>query len=433
VHHQTDTPITKAVLPASHSLATKVDDPCHAKYKNQTACDADTSTGGGCTWCKCAAVPSSCWTKENAKKLPAGVYTCDSLALTGKPLSPAAAAKPETHAELIHDLRTSVHHQTDTPITKAVLPASHSLATKVDDPCHAKYKNQTACDADTSTGGGCTWCKCAAVPSSCWTKENAKKLPAGVYTCDSSPAAIPSVQPSPISSAGTTDVEALIRDTSKMLSNVLSDSLGKLCAFGECCKSSSQDGCQVQMECVGTNVQVPSAATRANTLDSLADAAISCEADRALVATARKQASDETHALPTAACAASTCKQLHRCVVDMSSSAVMAMLISRSERNPSAVALEFETDLRNCATFDSSAMIAIRPGSVRALWSRHGSARAPDSGHTEASPQLAAAIGVATLCIIGAIIFSVVYRIERRKQRFLGHPLLKRAEAVHVW
>merc|ERR1712139_223485 len=115
VHHQTDTPITKAVLPASHSLATKVDDPCHAKYKNQTACDADTSTGGGCPWCKCAAVPSSCWTKENAKKLPSGVYTCDSLALTTKPLSPAAAAKPETHAELIHDLRTSVHPQTGTP------------------------------------------------------------------------------------------------------------------------------------------------------------------------------------------------------------------------------------------------------------------------------------------------------------------------------
>jgi len=40
----------------------------------QSACDA----ASGCTWCKCAALPSKCWTKEDAAKLPAGVYVCDS-------------------------------------------------------------------------------------------------------------------------------------------------------------------------------------------------------------------------------------------------------------------------------------------------------------------------------------------------------------------
>ena len=31
-----------------------------------------------CLWCECAAVPSSCYTKEDAKGLPPGVFTCDS-------------------------------------------------------------------------------------------------------------------------------------------------------------------------------------------------------------------------------------------------------------------------------------------------------------------------------------------------------------------
>jgi len=41
--------------------------------KSATSCDADAK----CTWCKCAALPSQCWTLADAKKLPAGVYVCD--------------------------------------------------------------------------------------------------------------------------------------------------------------------------------------------------------------------------------------------------------------------------------------------------------------------------------------------------------------------
>ena len=40
--------------------------------------DADAQKGV-CTWCKCGALPSSCWTVDNAKKLPPSVYICDSL------------------------------------------------------------------------------------------------------------------------------------------------------------------------------------------------------------------------------------------------------------------------------------------------------------------------------------------------------------------
>jgi cathepsin B len=57
-------------------------DPCHNKYTTAAACLADHTTGGGCSWCKCAAVPSSCWTVSNAKKLPAGVYQCNTTNIT---------------------------------------------------------------------------------------------------------------------------------------------------------------------------------------------------------------------------------------------------------------------------------------------------------------------------------------------------------------
>merc|ERR550537_133930 len=42
-------------------------------YTTQSACDANST----CTWCKCSAVPSACWTKKDASGLPPGVYTCD--------------------------------------------------------------------------------------------------------------------------------------------------------------------------------------------------------------------------------------------------------------------------------------------------------------------------------------------------------------------
>jgi len=57
-------------------VAAQDDDQCHTTYHDQAACDAQK---GVCTWCKCGALPSSCWTVDNAKKLPPSVYICDSL------------------------------------------------------------------------------------------------------------------------------------------------------------------------------------------------------------------------------------------------------------------------------------------------------------------------------------------------------------------
>jgi len=48
------------------------DDACHSAHSSEADCVKDSK----CSWCKSAAVPSSCATKENAKKLPPGVFDC---------------------------------------------------------------------------------------------------------------------------------------------------------------------------------------------------------------------------------------------------------------------------------------------------------------------------------------------------------------------
>ena len=52
-------------------------DPCYEKYHDETSCNGDNTTGGGCVWCKCAAVPSACFTKADAARLPPSIYHCE--------------------------------------------------------------------------------------------------------------------------------------------------------------------------------------------------------------------------------------------------------------------------------------------------------------------------------------------------------------------
>lgn len=71
-------------------------------------------------------------------------------------------------------------------LTTAVIAGLSAGALAQNDPCKAAHSDEKSCDADKTTGGGCTWCKCEALPSSCWTISNSKKLPPAVYQCDSS-------------------------------------------------------------------------------------------------------------------------------------------------------------------------------------------------------------------------------------------------------
>lgn len=52
------------------------EDPCYEMHHDEASCVADTTSGGGCVWCKCAALPSACFTRANAETLPPSVYDC---------------------------------------------------------------------------------------------------------------------------------------------------------------------------------------------------------------------------------------------------------------------------------------------------------------------------------------------------------------------
>merc|ERR1711968_282020 len=57
---------------------------------SQDSCDKNSA----CTWCKAAAVPSKCYNKEDAKKLPPGVFACDSSLALMAPAPPAPKPTP---------------------------------------------------------------------------------------------------------------------------------------------------------------------------------------------------------------------------------------------------------------------------------------------------------------------------------------------------
>ena len=65
---------TSALVLLSLTSVIAQNDPCKTTHTDQASCDADKKTGGGCTWCKCGALPSACWTIADSKKLPPGMF-----------------------------------------------------------------------------------------------------------------------------------------------------------------------------------------------------------------------------------------------------------------------------------------------------------------------------------------------------------------------
>jgi len=57
---------------SGHALSQQEEDACRAKHTNKDECQKDSS----CSWCEASAVPSACYTKENAKRLPPAVFEC---------------------------------------------------------------------------------------------------------------------------------------------------------------------------------------------------------------------------------------------------------------------------------------------------------------------------------------------------------------------
>ena len=98
-------------------------------YTDAGSCDADK----GCSWCKSAAVKAACRTMAQAKSLPSAVFTCDKV--------------------------------------------QEKIPVQLKEVC--SYADENTCNADS----GCSWCTSAAVKAACRTMDQAKSLPAAVFTC----------------------------------------------------------------------------------------------------------------------------------------------------------------------------------------------------------------------------------------------------------
>jgi len=96
-----------------------------------------------CVWCKAGAIPSACYTTEQSQKLPAGVFTCD------------VKDAPETETIEVTIEETN---------------------------CHTDIKDEATCNAASE----CVWCSSGAIPSSCYSKDQASRLPPGVFVCGQS-------------------------------------------------------------------------------------------------------------------------------------------------------------------------------------------------------------------------------------------------------
>jgi len=138
---------------------------CNAHAESD--CHADTK----CSWCLSAAVKASCHSVENAKKLPAAIFSCDNLGMTEE------QAQDESEMEQIIETVEEEAVKGEAQMEKFMNTLRGGLG---DDEatCNAN-KDDASCDA-----AGCSWCVCSAVPSACHSIENAKKLPSAVFNCD---------------------------------------------------------------------------------------------------------------------------------------------------------------------------------------------------------------------------------------------------------
>eukprot|EP00937_MAST-01D_sp_MAST-1D-sp2_P006994 g6994.t1 len=122
--------LASTLLAGSHAAS--------CSYKDQTTCDGDS----GCTWCKCAALPSQCWTKSDAAKLPAGVYVCDNAAAAAKAAPAPASSAPPLRSSPSCNTFTDCNSCTSAPTW---VPGSSCRWCTKDQQCHAEGSVMDPC------------------------------------------------------------------------------------------------------------------------------------------------------------------------------------------------------------------------------------------------------------------------------------------------
>ena len=158
-------------------------------YADADSCDADDA----CTWCKSAAVKSACKDINDAKALPASIFSCDKIQAIDFFLQPnAACAYADADSCDADDgcswCKSAAVKSACKDINDAkALPASIFSCDKIQaidfflqTSAACAYSDADSCDADDD----CSWCKSAAVKSSCKDINDAKSLPASIFSCD---------------------------------------------------------------------------------------------------------------------------------------------------------------------------------------------------------------------------------------------------------
>lgn len=351
------------------------------------------------------------------------------------PLKPAAYAHKHEKVKRLQNRMAQLNKDLDMEMphvkqgvgeAKPHAVVDHTVSSSVNDACHAQHTTRIACNADTATTGGCTWCECVAVPSACWEKTNAAKLPRGVYTCDKNKPTDESKPEIKTSLLKTSD--DLIGAVNKIVNGIVASSLGKFCAFPDCCQS-TQDTCQQQISCVTATVD-NSVSESDNVLgiNKLADAAKACNSEDTMVLSAQKEALhaiDELRA--NTVCSDADCERVKTCVEDVGSSAMMFLLIVHSQHTNASlnIVADLDRDLHSCALFDSgiAARNAIAEGPIYSLLS---------TMHHVANHQPQVAVGFVSLMLLGIaiVIFAAVYSFERRKGKRARNA---RPPPVQIW
>jgi len=110
--------LSRIATVVAFGFAAAQDDACKTSHKDQTSCKADSK----CSWCTSAAVPSACYLKENAAKLPAAVFNC------GATRRSEVLSREETEA--LGVIWRGNHSDSHEKLSAEALPASFSWCDK---------------------------------------------------------------------------------------------------------------------------------------------------------------------------------------------------------------------------------------------------------------------------------------------------------------
>jgi len=149
---------------------------CHAERgKGRAPCLA--VGGGHCEFCAPSSalpLPAVCVHELEAKLMPAMLWRCD------KPDEDASDADADAADADADAAAAAVPSAAAVPFAAA--PEANAAAAVNGDPCEGLPEASCA-----ATIGMCVWCVAAAVPSSCFTVQQAAALPAGVFACGAHP------------------------------------------------------------------------------------------------------------------------------------------------------------------------------------------------------------------------------------------------------